>query len=200
MQALQSDQINEIVKALAKAQLAVSHAILDSQNPHFGSSFASLESVINATKGPYLSNDLVVVQQPTVTVDGRVILVTTLAHASGQWMRSFTPVLAKDAQDPQKMGSGLTYARRYALAAMANIGQKDDDGRDAGGVPWDQKITEIIGKYKKLGVTEAMLNQWAGVSALIEITEAQLADLNRIGQAIVDKVQPAGFYFKAVKP
>ena len=44
------------------------------------------------------------------------------------------PVLIKgsDKDDPQKMGSAVTYAKRYGLQAIYGLGQ-DDDGNLASG-------------------------------------------------------------------
>ena len=59
-------------------------------------------------------------------------MITTLAHSSGEWIKSITPILARD-ESAQAQGSGITYARRYALAAIVGIAQIDDDGEAAVG-------------------------------------------------------------------
>ncbi len=130
MRELQSPEIKDLVSALVKAQANVRHAFLDAENPHFRSDYATLESVIDAVKPAFLAQGLVIVQQPMVELSGENILITTVAHESGQWMRSFTQIL-NEKKSCQSMGSGITYARRYALAAIANIGQTDDDGNEA---------------------------------------------------------------------
>jgi hypothetical protein len=126
---LQSDDTKEISKALAKAHSEIENAAKDSVNPHFNSNFASLASIINATRETFAKNDLSIVQS-TIPLGAELILVTTLTHSSGQWFRSYTPVLVAR-KDSQGMGSGLTYSRRYAQAAIANITQEDDDGNSA---------------------------------------------------------------------
>ena len=55
---------------------------------------------------------------------------TLLLHKSGQWILSEIP-LAGDWGDPRKLGSAITYLRRYSLSAIAGLAQVDDDGRDA---------------------------------------------------------------------
>lgn len=125
----QSAQINDIVAALVKAQDDLRHAHKDRVNGGFKNKYATLESVIDAVKEAFAKNGLVVVQQPGI-LDGKPVLQTTLAHTSGQWFCSCIPVM-NEKNTAQGMGSGLTYARRYALAAIANIGQDDDDGSEA---------------------------------------------------------------------
>lgn len=128
-QPLQSEQVAKVVTALAKAQAKIHHAKLDSKNPAFKSLYASLESVIDATKMILLDEGIVVIQQPMTDEHG-VLLATTLMHTSGEWIRSYLPVI-NEKNSCQSQGSGLTYSRRYALAAMTNIGQDDDDGQRA---------------------------------------------------------------------
>jgi hypothetical protein len=45
-------------------------------------------------------------------------------------MRGVLPIVTKDA-GPQAQGSGITYARRYALAAIVGLAQIDDDAEAA---------------------------------------------------------------------
>lgn len=132
MREVQSESIATLIGALVKAQAKIGHAIKDASNQHFRNQYATLESVIDATKGPLSEQGLVVLQQPDSDDSGRAILITTLAHVSGEWMRSFTPILT-DKQTAQGLGSGLTYSRRYAIAALCNIAQADDDGNEASG-------------------------------------------------------------------
>lgn len=125
----QSPELGELFAALAKAQGMMTGAKKDSANPFFKSKYADLHQVWEAVREPLSANILSVIQTTRRTENGLEI-VTTLGHGSGQWMRSYTPVKAmKD--DPQAMGSAITYARRYALAAICGVAQMDDDGESA---------------------------------------------------------------------
>lgn len=63
-----------------------------------------------------------------------MILLTRLMHGSGQWIESDYPVCSLDSH--QKMGSALTYARRYSLFSLLGVvGEDDDDGSNAADVP-----------------------------------------------------------------
>lgn len=118
-----SESVIKIMPALIKAQGSIKHAQKDAKNPHFKNSYATLESVIDATKDILLKQDITVVQTHTATNT----LVTTLYHASGEYLQSEVP-LYMSKQDMQQLGSATTYARRYSLASMLNIAQEDDDG------------------------------------------------------------------------
>lgn len=122
-----SGQINELAEALAKAQANMTAAQLDRENPFFHSRYATLASVWDAIRKPLTDNGLSVCQV-TDSDDGRLIVETILMHASGQWMSSALAVKpVKD--DPQGIGSAISYARRYGLSAMVGaVSDEDDDG------------------------------------------------------------------------
>jgi hypothetical protein len=124
-----SDQVNELFKALSAAQSEMVGAIKDSNNPFFKSKYADLAACLDAIRAPFAKNGLCVTQ--CVEVVGEKIYITSvLGHSSGQWITSTIPVLAQK-QDPQGMGSAISYARRYALSAISGLAQIDDDAEKA---------------------------------------------------------------------
>ncbi len=122
-----STEINELATALAKAQAEIRGAKEDGKNPHFKSTYATLSSVWDACREALTKAGLSVVQATTTTEQGLVLLVTTLLHSSGQWISGAYPV-SPSKNDPQGLGSAMTYARRYTLASMIGIAPEDDDG------------------------------------------------------------------------
>ena len=127
----QSESIADLAAALSKAQASITGALKDSANPFFKSKYADLASCWDACRKPLTDNGLAVIQ--TIEAgEGRAVLVTTLCHASGEWIKSYCPILTKD-DSPQGQGSGITYARRYALAAMVGLAQIDDDAEASQG-------------------------------------------------------------------
>lgn len=126
---MQSESIAALAAALSKAQADITGALKDSSNPFFKSKYADLASCWDACRKQLAANNLAVIQTTEVTEAGTV-LVTILAHASGEWMRGTLPVVTKD-NGPQAQGSGITYARRYALAAIVGLAQIDDDAEAA---------------------------------------------------------------------
>ena len=137
-----SDNINELATALAKAQGAIQGAIKDSTNPFFKSNYADLASVWGSCRKALSENGLSVVQ--TTDSDNLEIVVvhTMLLHSSGQYITgslSMKPVK----MDPQGIGSAISYARRYALAAIAGIYQEDDDANRATGEIFDRPMLKV---------------------------------------------------------
>ena len=127
-----SNSIAKLSEALSKAQGQFEHAKKGVENTFFKSKYADLASVIDAARDPLSKNGLAVIQLPKVLSDGKVLLVTMLTHSSGEWVRSEYPI-SPVKQDPQNMGSALTYARRYAFSAITGIASDDDDGNAASG-------------------------------------------------------------------
>jgi hypothetical protein len=127
-----SDTITKIAAALVKAQATMGNAVKDSKNPFFKSNYADLNAVREACL-PALNANGVSVLQPTVTVDGKAFVETVLLHESGEFISSVTEVICAKQNDPQAHGSGVSYARRYGLQSMVNLGSADDDGESAMG-------------------------------------------------------------------
>lgn len=127
-----SESIVKIASALVKAQGAMGNAVKDSKNPFFKSSYADLNAVREACI-PALNANGVSVLQPTVHVDGKSFVETVLLHESGEFISSLTEVVCAKQNDPQAHGSGMSYARRYGLQSLVNLGSADDDGEGAMG-------------------------------------------------------------------
>lgn len=122
-----------LYSALVKCQSQIKVALKDSKNPHFKSSYADLTSVMLACKDALAANELAVLQLSRIHESGTPVLVTRIIHSSGEHVEGEFPLVCKDPNDPQKLGSAVTYARRYALAAALGITADDDDGQAAAG-------------------------------------------------------------------
>lgn len=133
MSGLHSEQLDQIAGALAAAQGQIRAAAKDSLNPHFGNRYADLASVWDACREPLSSNGLAVVQQP-IDSEAGMALRTLLVHKSGQWIASNTRLVG-NVGGMQQLGSSLTYARRYGLAAMIGVVADEDDDGNASAKP-----------------------------------------------------------------
>src|SRR5687767_7298711 len=116
---MSSIEQNELFTAVAKMQGELDNATKNSKNPHFKSDYANLDAIIKTAKEPLSKNGLSVIQTMFL-MEGKLVLVTTLAHSSGQFIRSITPI-TNEKNNAQGMGSGITYARRYAYAAIIGL-------------------------------------------------------------------------------
>ncbi|MFH1301518.1 MAG: ERF family protein [Planctomycetota bacterium] len=132
-----SESVTDLSAALAKAQAGIANAAKEGINPHFNRSYATLKSVWEVCKTPLTDNGLSVVQSPEVEAQA-VKVTTTLLHKSGQWIES-SITMPVQKWDCQGIGSAITYARRYALAAMVGVAPSDDDDDGESAVNHHQK-------------------------------------------------------------
>lgn len=126
-----SQSIASLAKALIAFQKEVPAIEKTAQNPFFHSNYAPLDAIIAATKPALIKNGLAVSQIPS----GDNRLITVLMHESGEYVGDETST-SPAKQDPQGIGSAITYMRRYAYCAILGIAaEDDDDGNEASKAP-----------------------------------------------------------------
>ena len=132
-----SESVAALASALAKAQAELVNpeksltAKIRSGRPGDGERsfrYAPLSSGLDIVRKTLGQHEIATLQ--TTAIDqtaGMVNLTTTLAHASGEWIASDWPVCPiAETANPQRMGTALTYARRYALFTLVGIAGEDD--------------------------------------------------------------------------
>ena len=144
-----SEKINNLAKALIDFHSRVQKIKKDAKNPFFKSNYASLSNIQDAISQPLAEAGLAYSQMPS-SVNG---LSTILIHAeSGEYlMESFIMPVSKQ-NDPQAVGSAITYAKRYALAGVLGLNIDDDDDANKASekpvsLPWLNPGTE---KWEKV--------------------------------------------------
>ena len=106
----------------------------DGKNPHFRSNHSKLESVIEAVNqgnqfGLFFTQEIEV-----KNYQKDIVVVTTVRHIDDDnTYVSKLPILLDDVsmKNPQKIGSAITYAKRYTLQAVYGLPSEDDDGNEA---------------------------------------------------------------------
>ena len=142
-----SPTIGAIAAALAKAQAVIKPALKDKVNSFLKSNYADLSSVWECIRTPLSSNELSLIQT-TSTANGSLMLVTILAHSSGEWIRSEYPINPTK-NDPQGIGSAMTYARRYSLCALVGVCSEDDDDASTASKPPKNTTVNPVPKQQK---------------------------------------------------
>ena len=93
--------------------------------------YPTLGGCLTAAKAALKAHNLALIQMVCAAGDGAPDrLVTRFIHTSGGFIEDDgVPLYCADRNNPQKMGSAITYARRYGLLAMIGcVGDDDDDG------------------------------------------------------------------------
>lgn len=152
-----SDNLDELLSALSLAQGKLGILVKDAKNPFFKSNYATLKAVIDTYREPFCEQGLSVSQ---FIVNSH--LVSILGHKSGQFIQSMSPIRTKDADDPQKEGSGITYARRYQLMAITGLAPEDDDGNSASGKsgPVPSMFAGAVEKVMQANAFKHLENIW----------------------------------------
>lgn len=120
-----STTITTIAPLLLKAQQQMGTVTKGAENPFFRSSYADLNSVREVSI-PLLNSLGISVLQPTIETNGKNYVETVLLHTSGEFVSSQTEI-KNSKGTAQDEGSGISYARRYGLQSLLNIGAVDDD-------------------------------------------------------------------------
>jgi hypothetical protein len=104
----------------------------DTNNPFFKSKYINLGSIVNAIKPVLHKNDCYSTHKVGLDDSYRPSLTSEICYKDGTVLLSCTsPLPVKDVNDPQKLGSAITYMRRYNLTALLEIEEDDDDGNTA---------------------------------------------------------------------
>ena len=131
-----SQSIAALAGALAKAQPELLNpekslvGVMPGERGGHGQKFryAPLSSGLEIVRKTLGKHELSVMQTTEIDETTRSVKLTTvLAHASGEWVASDWPVCSlADVSIPHRMGTALTYARRYSLFALVGIAGEDD--------------------------------------------------------------------------
>ena len=127
-----SETIIELSKAFAKMQMELEQPLKNANNPFFKSKYVPLENVVDSITRASSKHGLSFTQFPSSDENGNVTVGTMVMHESGEWIE-YDPICLKPVKnDPQAVGSAITYAKRYALSAIFGItSDNDDDGNEA---------------------------------------------------------------------
>lgn len=150
----------KIMAALVAAQGELSNPIKakKANTGTYSYTYADLAGVIDHVKPVLAKHGLGLMQDVQVT-EGRVGITTTLIHSSGESL-AFGPLSASAPVDMQKLGSAITYARRYALVAALGIAADEDDDAAAAkdapkarpkAVANDDQVLAWVGRISEAG-------------------------------------------------
>jgi len=172
----------QYAQALVAAIGELSNVPKTASNPYFKSKYAPLDAIVEATR-PVLAKHGLAIQQQPLFMEGTAGVETTILHKSGHSTTTTLLLPLKD-QSPQGVGSAITYARRYALAAVLGLAtEDDDDGNISTGLAKKEEARPAIAKAmdKSPSVRPAgnAVATWRGVLP----TQAKVAAQSKEGAA-----------------
>ena len=126
-----SDSLTNISKSLLAFQKKMPTIAFDSENPHFKSKYASLSAIMKSILPLLNEAGCIVVHTPELVDDSMVEVETVIYHVESGEFISCKPKASSDGS-PQKVGSAITYLRRYGLSAVLGIVTEEDDDGNVG--------------------------------------------------------------------
>jgi ERF superfamily len=129
-----------ITTALIAAKRLFSPIKKDGFNPHFKSRYATLDAVLDAISHALATNGLLITQPIVVRGDKQVLI--TILSLAGSWDTIESEMILPTVSDPQKLGSAISYYRRYAICSLLGItADEDDDANTVTASPQSQALT-----------------------------------------------------------
>jgi len=125
-----SNTITKIAIALLAAQKKMGAAKKDAVNPFFKSNYADLGAVMEVCKEPLNENGITILQ-PVVSDENGTYVETMLLHESGEFLSAQMRLAVKSENNPQDLGSAISYGRRYSLQSLVFVPSEDDDAEKA---------------------------------------------------------------------
>ena len=178
--------MKEIAAALFKFQQEVGKVTKDAtaKGTAFSYRYATLSNVLEVIREPLAKANLVVVQSP----DNGDLFTQIIHVESGEFVEShyqLTPVK----NDPQSVGSAITYARRYALVSMLCLDVDDDDDGNAATKPTpseQQAFREQVQGAQKPKISPAkIITEGPARQEQIKLIYFYLGKLNRLDAKIL---------------
>jgi len=152
---------------LWKAKQKIGKVSKNAKNPHFKNNYADINALIDEVEPILLEFGLLLIQP----IDEGFVKTVIIDCDSGENLSSSMKL--PDIQDPQKIGSAVTYFRRYTLQALCCLQSIDDDSNLAAEAVRNQKPSISDERFDK--AIEAIQNGTAKLSDLdkFNLTETQ---------------------------
>lgn len=128
---------NNLFKKILKAKKEINAITKDSKNPFFKSNYFDINSLLKEVEPVLQKYDLLLLQPIQAEwVKSEIIDIETGEKVSSEMhLPSIT--------DPQKIGSAVTYYRRYTLQSLLGLQAEDDDGNNAKPIKPKQQVKPV---------------------------------------------------------
>lgn len=115
----------KLIEKISYIQHTIDGLTKKEDNPFFKSKYVDLNAIIEALR-PLELEQKISITLPLTNVNGRPALALHIQDLETE-DEIETIVTLPDLTDPQKMGSAVTYYKRYALMSYFNLQSLDDD-------------------------------------------------------------------------
>jgi len=172
----QSESVNELATALAKAQAEIRNPGKNTKNTFFKNEYADLTAVLGCIRPVASANGLSFIQA-VEAYNGNVAVSSQISHSSGQWIKQVASVeVPKTSKNPiQDLGSMATYLKRYQAQSMwAICADEDTDAQDLGIEDInDEKVAHLDAMLDATKSSKEAFLKVYGVENLKSLTDSQ---------------------------
>jgi hypothetical protein len=155
---------------LHAAKQKIGKVVKNSTNPHFKNKYADINGLIETVEPVLLEHGLLLMQPIENGLVSTFIIDIETGEKVASWMR------LPDIQDPQKVGSAVTYYRRYTLQSLLSLQAEDDDANSASATVKNTKPTITQERFEN-GLTKITNGEMTPDQFKQALSGYQLTDL-----------------------
>jgi hypothetical protein len=162
------------LQKLHNAKQSIKKVAKNAKNPHFKNNYADINALIEEVEPILLENRLLLLQP----IEDGYVYSRIVDIDSGEICESCMKL--PEIQDPQKIGSAVTYYRRYTLQSLLSLQAVDDDANLSSEAVKSQK--QGLTQERFLKALEGIKNGTVSKQDLskFELTKEQLTKLNEL--------------------
>ena len=162
------------LQKLHNAKQSIKKVAKNAKNPHFKNNYADINALIEEVEPILLENRLLLLQP----IEDGFVYSRIVDIDSGEICESCMKL--PEITDPQKIGSAVTYYRRYTLQSLLSLQAVDDDANLSSEAVKSQK--QGLSPERFLKALEGIKNGTVSKQDLskFELTKEQLTKLNEI--------------------
>jgi hypothetical protein len=140
-------RVSGLYPKLHAAKQKIGKVVKNANNPHFKKSYADINALVESVE-PLLIEQGLLLLQP---IEDGVVSTLIIDIETGQSVVS--SMRLPEIQDPQKIGSAVTYYRRYTLQSLLSLQAEDDDANSASATVKNTKPTITQERFEN-GLTQ----------------------------------------------
>jgi hypothetical protein len=162
------------LQKLHNAKQSIKKVAKNAKNPHFKNNYADINALIEEVEPILLENRLLLLQP----IEDGYVYTRIVDVDSAEICESCMKL--PEIQDPQRIGSAVTYYRRYTLQSLMSLQSIDDDSNLASEAVKSQK--QGLSPERFLKALEGIKNGTVSKQDLskFELTKEQLTKLNEL--------------------
>ena len=163
-------RVSGLYPKLHAAKQKIGKVVKNANNPHFKKSYADINALVESVE-PLLIEQGLLLLQP---IEDGVVSTLIIDIETGQSVVS--SMRLPEIQDPQKIGSAVTYYRRYTLQSLLSLQAEDDDANSASATVKNTKPTITQERFEN-GLTQIAEGKLTPEAFKKALSGFQLTDL-----------------------